>query len=118
MKWFESQEAHEWDEGLFSRPQYMGLLDYFGFRSEGTSGSAGGLVDMAFKGLNKFREIASIPLKWIGRKATQSRLEGSANPITRFASDKQNLYFPDEFHSQVEQQVPDLVITSLKRKQS
>lgn len=114
MKWYESREAYEWDEGLFSRPQYMGLLDYFGFRSEGTGSS--GWLDTIYKGINKFREIVSIPFKWIGKRATRDRLNGEGGAVTRFVSDKQNLYFPEDFHQQVEQQVP--VITSLPKRAS
>lgn len=87
----------------------MGLLDYFGFRSEGAGSSD--LVGLAFKGLNKFREIVSIPFKWLGRKATQDRIEGRGGSVAEFVSDKQNLYFPEDFHQQVEEAVP--VITSL-----
>jgi hypothetical protein len=92
----------------------MGLLDYFNFKSEGSPGSFfGRAADAAYKGLNKFKGIVSAPLKWIGRTATEMRIQGESNPVADAVSREHSRWMPNDFHDQVESALP-ITVTSIR----
>ena len=91
----------------------MGLLDYLNFQSEGKVGSLFGKVaDAAHKGWGKFKGAVSAPFKWIGRTATEMRIQGESNPVADAVSREHSRWMPNDFHDQVESALP-VTVTSL-----